>query len=412
MDDLSFASQTKFDVGGVLRDRPFKILRLGHFGFDVHDTEGASTFYASLLGLRIIDTLDLRDLVPDKSVLDGVTQTKAIFMNYGGDHHSFVLFPKRAIDAAGRKPERTDMFVNQVSWQVGSLKEVRDALDWFNSIGHPIHRIGRDMPGSNWHSYPYDVEGHINEIYYGMEQIGWNLRSKPKAMYERGFRTRPDLPQIPEYQEIEESEARGVDLNSGMRIVEHRPFKYDVDGILLARPFKITKLGPVRLWVKNMDSEVDFYTRLFGLRITEEVTWQGHRCVFLRANTEHHSLALYPETLRPTLGLSDRTSCFSIGFRVANYRQLRNAVAFLETEGVRVRHLPAELFPGMDYTAFAFDPQGHAVQLYAYMEQIGWDGVPRPKHLRRKINEGAIWPEVLEPLSDDNDGEVFQGPLS
>jgi catechol 2,3-dioxygenase-like lactoylglutathione lyase family enzyme len=289
---------------------------------------------------------------------------------------------------------------------------VRDALDWFKAIGNPIHRVGRDMPGSNWHSYPFDAEGHINEVYYGMEQIGWDLRAKPKAMYERGFRVRPELPQIPEYQEIADSEAKGVDLGSGFRIVERRPFKYDVAGVLMARPFKITKLGPVRLWVKDMEREVDFYTRLFGLRVSEEVTWNGQRCVFLRANTEHHSLALYPESLRERLGLSPKTSCFSVGFRVASYRQLREAIAFLKAEGAEVRYLPPVLFPGMDYTAFVMDPQGHAVQLYAYMEQIGWDGKPRPAYLRRKVKEGANWPAALDPVPDDNDGEVYQGPLA
>ena len=28
---------TKYDVGGVLLDRPFKVRRLGHFGFNVDD---------------------------------------------------------------------------------------------------------------------------------------------------------------------------------------------------------------------------------------------------------------------------------------------------------------------------------------------------------------------------------------
>jgi hypothetical protein len=151
---------------------------------------------------------------------------------------------------------------------------------------------------------------------------------------------------------------------------------------------------------------------MFGLRITEEIEWQDQRCVFLRANTEHHSLALYPEELRSTLGLADGTSCFSFGFRIATYQQLKDAVAFLEAEGVEIRYLPPELFPGMDYTAFAIDPQGHAIQLYAYMEQVGWDGRTMPPDTRRKVQLGVSWPDALEPLPDDYTGEVFLGPLA
>ena len=30
------------------------------------------------------------------------------------------------------------------------------------------------MPGSNWNAYPFDPDGHVNEIFYGIEQIGWD----------------------------------------------------------------------------------------------------------------------------------------------------------------------------------------------------------------------------------------------
>ena len=37
------------------------------------------------------------------------------------------------------------------------------------------------MPGSNWHAYLYDPDGQSNELYYGIEQIGWNGHSKPRS---------------------------------------------------------------------------------------------------------------------------------------------------------------------------------------------------------------------------------------
>ena len=41
--------------------------------------------------------------------------------------------------------------------------------------------------------------------------------------------------------------------------------------------------------------------------------------------------------------------------------------------------IPPELHPGIDYAAQVFDPDGHCIQLYHAMEQIGWDGKPRSK---------------------------------
>jgi catechol 2,3-dioxygenase-like lactoylglutathione lyase family enzyme len=404
----------KFNVGGILLDRPFKIRRLGHFGYNVYKMDEAMHFYRDLLGFRITDTLDFARVIPKPGMFDGVP-TVGYFMSHGTDHHSHVIFPKAAFDRMGRgsaggHETNREVTTNQITWQVGTLREVGDGIDYFKSIGVNPGRVGRDVPGSNWHSYPPDPEGHTNEIYYGIEQIGWNLQSKPPGVRKRGFHEKPDLPQICEYQELEMFKAEGMDLNSGYRHVEKGPFKYDVGGVLLARPFKVIKIGPVRLFVKDLGKCLEFYTKILGLRVTEEIDYEGHRCVFLRCNTEHHSLALYPVALREKLGLSPHTSCMSFGNQVGDYQQLRNAVDFLKSNGVTIKYLPPELFPGMDYSAFAVDPDGHTIQLYYYMEQVGWDGKVRPKSARAKV-DNAKWPDTVDGVADTFDGETLLGPL-
>jgi catechol 2,3-dioxygenase-like lactoylglutathione lyase family enzyme len=168
-------------------------------------------------------------------------------------------------------------------------------------------------------------------------------------------------------------------------------------------------VGPVRLFVDDLDKCLPFYRDDLGLAVTEEVHWKGHRCVFLRANTEHHSIALYPKAMRAELGLSASTSLFSFGMQLGDYRQLRDAVEFLRSEGVTIRYLPPELFPGIDYCAFAIDPDGHAIQLYYYMEQVGWDGRPRPAESRVRV-DNARWPDTVPAASDTFLGENYLGP--
>jgi catechol 2,3-dioxygenase-like lactoylglutathione lyase family enzyme len=402
------ASDAKFNVGGVLLDRPFKIRRLGHFGFNLTNMDEGIRFYRDLLGFRVSDVMDYSRRAKSPEQIAGLGDPHGYFTRYGGDHHAMVLFPKRVRDALGRA-EKPGVTINQITWQVGSLAEVGGAIRWFQEKNIKIQRSGRDMPGSNWHTYLFDPDGHQNELYYGIEQIGWNGHSKPKAMYDRGFDEAPELPQASEFEEVQQALKRGEDVLSGYRHTDNLPASYDVDGVLLPRPFKIVRLGPVELFVANIEAAEKFYRDTLGFTLTEEVDYRGHRCLYLRANTEHHSLALYPVALREKLGLSPHTTSMSLGLQLANYRQLRDAVNFFKQNGARFADVPPDFYPGIDYAAHVLDPDGHCIKLYYYMEQVGWDGRPRPKEMRRKVDP-AKWPETVEPLPDTYEGEPFLGP--
>ena len=399
----------KFNVGGIELSQPFKLRRLGHFGIFVNDMQACLRFYDDLLGFSISDPIDFGPRIEDEAERAKFDQHEGFFMRHGTDHHSFVLFPKPIMNAMVGNPDWSEVTINQITWQVGSLREVTEAVKWFDEIGVTYTRTGRDTPGSNWHVYPMDPDRNVNELYYGIEQVGWDGLSKPPEMHRRGFQESPALPQISEYQEIEDAAADGIDLRSGYRADVKAEGEYDVGGILLPRPFKIVKVGPVRLFVDDVDTSLAYYRDRLGMAVTEEVTWDGHRCVFLRVNTEHHSMALYPKTLRADLGLKPDTTLMSFGMQVAEYGQLRDALSYLRDQDIEIRHLPPELFPGIDYTAFAIDPEGHAIQLYYYMEQVGWDGRPRPASERRKVDNDN-WPNALEPLSDTYAGEAYMGP--
>jgi catechol 2,3-dioxygenase-like lactoylglutathione lyase family enzyme len=400
----------EFLVGGVRLPRPFRIRRLGHFGVNVADPERSKDFYCRLLGFRVSDPLDFSERVPPEQ-RDKVGPTVGYFSRHGTDHHSFVFFPRRILEAVNPHARTPSGTVNQITWQVGSLQEVSDAFDWFTRRGRPIRRAGRDLPGSNWHFYPPDPDGHTNELYYGIEQVGWDGYSKPREMYGVRYSKPPQLPHHSEYAEVEKATSDGIPIAKGTRAADMGgEEKYDVGGILLARPFKIARIGPVRLFADDMDAMLGFYRDDLGFAVTEEVKYRGQRCVFLRANTEHHSMALYPLALREELGLRSDTTLMSFGLQLGSYQQLKDAVAFLKANGVAVKNLPPELFPGIDYCAFAIDPDGFAFQLYYYMEQVGWDGKPRPASQRAKI-DNEKWPDAVDGRSDTFLGEPFLGPL-
>jgi catechol 2,3-dioxygenase-like lactoylglutathione lyase family enzyme len=401
-------STGQFDVGGTLLDRPFKVRRLGHFGVNVDDAEAAREFYTRTLGFRLSDSIDFGSMLPPEQRPRRPESGLGHFLRHGTDHHSYVVFPKEVFEAV-TAPNPPGVTANQITWQVGSLAEVRAATDWFPAIGRPVLRAGRDMPGSNWHVYLPDPDGHVNELYYGVEQIGWDGHTKPAAMYERIFHEAPSLPQVSEAQEVDDALAAGVSPLSGHRYREVDPAVHDVQGVLLPRPFKVTRVGPITLFVRDLDASLAFYTEVLGLRETERARHGEFEAVYLRAGTEHHSLALWPLALRPELGLSPHTSLGPIGLQLASYRQLRDAVSHLHEAGHEITYLPAALHPGIDCTACVRDTDGHTIQLYAHMEQIGWDGSPRPPAARPTIEPGA-WPEVIPGHAGVYEGESFLGP--
>src|SRR5207245_9601551 len=113
-----------------------------------------------------------------------------------------------------------------------------------------------------------------------------------------GTPAHPAGPQIPDYALVRADMEKGINVLDGRRYVSSLPLKYSVDGLLLPPPFKITRVGPVNLFVDDYESSKRWYEQIAGFTLTEVVEWQNERCAFLRCDNEHHSLALFHYTLR------------------------------------------------------------------------------------------------------------------
>lgn len=393
-------SETRYDVGGVMLEQPFRIARLGHFGLYMEDIEAASRFFGDVLGFRRTDVL---------TSPDGSGKVRGYFHGHNTDHHSMAFI---SADVARSRDDRyaRGITVNQLSFQVGTLEEMIHAYRLFRDSGSTIWRVGRDRPGSNYAVYFLDPDGHTVELFYGMEQIGWDGRSKPMKTFAHLSRTtEPELPQPSEADELAAVERAGHSLSDGHLARDLLDGRYNVGGVMLPRPFRVVRHGPVSLFVRDYEVSKRFYTQMMGLRLTEETVIDGHRCAFLRAGTEHHTLCLIPLALRSRLGLPERTTAASYGIQVGTYRQLCDAVDFLREQGLQELALPTELHPGIEYAAHFMGPEGHCLQLYFDMERIGWDGQPRPAHTRRQPVKP--WPRTIEPLSDTYADRIFFGPL-
>lgn len=390
----------QYDVGGVLMDRPFKAGRLGHFGLFASDVAASTAFYRDLLGFRVTDIMVFGD---------PAAKLELSFLTYGADHHAMVLVPA-AIGQSFDPYYAKGVTLNQISFQVGTLDEVVAAHALMQAREKDIFRIGRDMPGSNWAVYFRDPDGHMVELFYGMEQIGWDGLSKPAGLHDRfSMAAVPDLPQPGEQRELAAVVTDGTALTDGNRAIETLGGEHVVGGVVMARPFKVVKSGPISLFVADVDAAIAFYRDDMGMHLTEETEWNGQRCAFLRSNGDHHSIGLIPVALRDALNMPGSSTLMGYGMQVGSYRQLKDAVAWLTERGCRFIDMPAALYPGIDYAAHMVGPDDQVIQLYYYMEQVGWDGLPRPAALRALPS--IPWPEAVPAHSDVYDNCTFQGPI-
>jgi catechol 2,3-dioxygenase-like lactoylglutathione lyase family enzyme len=395
-------------VGGVLLSRPFKIRRVGHFGYNCLDIDRMLEFYVDGLGLIISDQSErMPSRLPAEEQANLSPNEKLLhFTRFGSEHHQLVFISQKVWDWVGQNNGSAGASINQITWQVGSLAEVVNGSEWIWGQGERLLRSGRDMPGSNWHTYLFDPEGHINELFYGMEQIGWDGLSKPRQMWSGVMDERPSLPQISEAGEVERAARGGIDLAAGHRVGPHRQQTYDVDGVTMSRPFKIVGIGPISIFVDDLARAEAFYTRVLGFTVRERVSSNGREGIVLSSGAEYFTLALYESALRSDLGLPARANSMALGFQVANYRQLRAAVEFMTAGGAVEVHVPADLVPGFDYVAHLRDPDGNLVQLYYYQRQCAL-ATPLPATVSRTVAE---WPDVIEAPLDVFGGQQFLGP--
>lgn len=385
-----------YTVEGVASERPFRIARLGHTGWSSIDLLGTIDFLRRRLGLMVSDAVTFPNM-PETIAPD---LAKAYFVRCASDHHTLVLASREA--HLTRAPADSPM-VGQLSWQVGTLRQVSDGIDYLKDRA-VLGRLGRDCPGSNWHVYFSDPDGYTNELFYGMEQIGWDGRSKPVSMYDRGFRERFTLPQIAEEAEVERAAARG-DVFDGWRDPIDGAATFDLGGVIAERPFRVTRLGRMLLDVRDLEASVRFYVDVLGLRETERRSVDGHTCVFLRAGEEHHSLVLCERGLFAGLGFRA-----AAGLAVPDYGQILAARDALTAEGLEIVELPPALSAGISYGFWVKGPDEMGFQLFTGMQRVERDGsAPQPSASPPPL---ATWPERLPAGERGWYEPPFLGPLA
>ncbi|HXP78052.1 MAG TPA: VOC family protein [Stellaceae bacterium] len=142
---------------------PFHINKIGHVVLNVSDMRRSVRFYTEILGFQVTD------VYPDGMVPGGM-----VFMRCNADHHGVALVQIMP----GQSP---NMELNHMAFEVGTLDEVLRARDFLRAKKVQVDFEGRRRAGCQIAVEFRDPDGHRLEIYWGLDQVGSDGRSRPST---------------------------------------------------------------------------------------------------------------------------------------------------------------------------------------------------------------------------------------
>ena len=141
---------------------PFAVQKIGHAVINVSDLEASKRFYTDVLGFKV------SDIYPEAMMPGGM-----VFLRCNGDHHCLALIG--GLPATG-DAKRT---LHHLAFEVATLDEVFRARDHLQKAGARIVFEGRRRAGCQVAVEFLDPDGHHLELYWGVDQIGYDGRSRP-----------------------------------------------------------------------------------------------------------------------------------------------------------------------------------------------------------------------------------------
>jgi catechol 2,3-dioxygenase len=159
-------------------------------------------------------------------------------------------------------------------------------------------------------------------------------------------------------------------------------------------PFKINKIGHVALFVADVERSARFYVETLGFRVTDvyDSDMMPGGAVFLRCNTDHHGIALFPATQEKIAG----AGLHHMAFEVSTLDEVVRVRNHLRACNVPI-HFDGRRRAGVQIAVEFRDPDGHNLEIYWGIDQVGSEGQARPADQWKGANslEAAIADPVL-----------------
>ena len=150
-------------------DLPFDITKIGHVVLKVAELERAVDFYTQVMGFRV------SDVYPDTMMPGGM-----VFLRCNADHHGVAL-----VGGAQGPAQGTEL--HHMAFEVATLDEVLRAREHLKRHEVELLFEGRRRAGAQIALEFRDPDGHVLEIYWGLDRIGPGEQARPPEQWREAF---------------------------------------------------------------------------------------------------------------------------------------------------------------------------------------------------------------------------------
>jgi catechol 2,3-dioxygenase-like lactoylglutathione lyase family enzyme len=165
--------------------------------------------------------------------------------------------------------------------------------------------------------------------------------------------------------------------------------------------FNILKLGHVAYRVLDVQSVVKFYTEVLGFRVSD---WRGDYFVFMRCNTDHHSLNFI---------IDEKPQLHHIAFEVLDWSEINKAGDWLARNKIHLVWGPGRHIIGHNAATYHRNDELVRVEIFTEMDQMKDEALgyfdPRPWHQEFPLYPKLHGPETLRNYWGYGSERVIQG---
>ncbi len=166
-------------------------------------------------------------------------------------------------------------------------------------------------------------------------------------------------------------------------------------------PFTLRKIGHVVLRAADLQRSVAFYTGVLGFRVSdvygEDMVPGG--MVFMRCNADHHGVALVGGMAGP----NEQRELHHMAFEVGTLDEVFRAREHLRAHGVKIV-FEGRRRAGVQIAVEFLDPDGHTLEIYWGLDQVGEDGAVRPREQWRWAHS------IEEAVANPPPGQIIAPP--